>query len=236
MLLAVIPARAGSRRVPRKNLRELRGRPMINYTIEAALASGLFDRTVVSTDSEEIAVIAVKAGAEVPFLRSAHLADDHTPVSDVTVDALERLDPAGDLYVAVAQLMPNCPLRTAEDIRESHSSFRASGSDSQLSVTRFGWQNPWWAMRLGAGKQLEPVFEALATRRSQDLPELFCPTGAIWWASSRALRRERTYHIAGRTGWEIQWQRGLDIDTEDDWKMAEVLWDLGWGGAGAGRD
>ena len=100
--LAVIPARGGSKRIPRKNLRPLAGRPMIAHTIEAAIASGIFSRIVVTTDSEEIAAAAVEAGAEVPFLRGPALADDVTPVSAATADALERLDPNGDVYGAVA--------------------------------------------------------------------------------------------------------------------------------------
>jgi CMP-N-acetylneuraminic acid synthetase len=221
--LAVIPARGGSKRIPRKNLRPLGGRPMIAYTIEAAIASGIFSRIVVSTDSEEIAAAAVDAGAEVPFLRASALADDVTPVSAATADALERLDPDGDVYGAVAQLMPNCPLRTAEDIRDSYAAFAAGEAEAQLSVTRFGWQNPWWAMLRVEGGQLKPLFETRVTSRSQDLPPLFCPTGAIWWAKAEVLRRTHTYHVPGRTGWEIRWQHGVDIDTEEDWQMTELL-------------
>lgn len=221
--LAVIPARGGSKRVPGKNIRPLLGLPAIAYSIRAALESGCFARVVVSTDSEAIAEIARAHGAEVPFLREAALADDHTPVSAVTVDALERLDPCANTFAAVAQLMPNCPLRTAADVRESYAQFVRTGAPSQLSVTRFGWQNPWWAMERSDALVLRPVFEAQVTQRSQDLPELFCPTGALWWAASDTLRRERTFHVATRTGWEIPWQRAVDIDTEDDWRMAEVL-------------
>lgn len=208
--------------MPGKNMRSLLGRPAIAYTVAAALDSGLFGRVVVTTDSEAIADAARHAGAEVPFLREPGLADDHTPVSAATVDALERVD-AARAYAHVAQLMPNCPLRTAQDIRDSYRQFMESGAESQLSLTRFGWQNPWWAMRRDAGYKLEPLFPEVVTRRSQDLASLFCPTGAIWWATAAVLRRERTYHVAGRTGWEIPWQRGVDIDTEDDWLMAEVL-------------
>jgi CMP-N-acetylneuraminic acid synthetase len=221
--LAVIPARGGSKRIPRKNVRLLDGRAMIGYTIDAALESGLFDRIVVSTDSQEIADVATAAGAEVPFLRAAQLADDMTPVSEVTADVLDRLDPSSRLYDSVAQLMPNCPLRTAADIRDSFAAFRACGSHSQISVTQYGWQNPWWAMRLGEGGVLQPLFEQQVVARSQDLPELLCPTGAVWWARAATLRRTRTYHIPGRTGWKIAWQHGVDIDTEDDWTMAETL-------------
>src|SRR5919109_2343177 len=144
--LAVIPARGGSKRVPGKNLRLLGDRPVIAYTIHAAWTSGIFDRVVVSTDSEQIADVARRFGAEVPFLRDPALADDRAPVSLVTLDAVQRLVPEG-AACDVAQLMPNCPLRTAEDIRRSYDAFQASGADSQISVTWYGWQNPWWALR-----------------------------------------------------------------------------------------
>ncbi len=224
-LLAVIPARGGSKRIPGKNIRPLGGRPLLAHTVEAALDSGLFARTVVSTDSPEIAELAVRAGAEVPFIRDESLADDHTPVSRVTVDALRRLDPSGQTFGAVAQLMANCPLRTAEDVQASYRAFRECGAPTQLSVTRFGWQNPWWALTLSNGRTVEPVFQARMTQRSQDLPTLYCPTGAIWWAKAEVLLQEETYHVPGRAGWEIAWERGLDIDSEDDWSMVEVLWE-----------
>lgn len=221
--LAVIPARGGSKRVPRKNVRDMLGRPLIAYTIEAALKSDLFERIVVSTDSPEIAAVAQSAGAEVPFLRDANLADDVTPVSAVTVDILQRLDPDASRYAQVCQLMPNCPLRDARDIADSHRQFQATAAASQISVVRYGWQNPWWAMQRGDNYQLEPLFPDALRARSQDLPELYCPTGAVWWAQAEVLRREGGYHIAGRTGWEISWQHGMDIDTEEDWAMAMLL-------------
>jgi CMP-N-acetylneuraminic acid synthetase len=91
---------------------------------------------------------------------------------------------------------------------------------------RYGWQNPWWAMRRDDQYTLNPLFEEAIGARSQDLTELFCPTGAVWWARADVLRQERTYHVARRTGWEIDWQHGMDIDTEDDWTMAEMLMEL----------
>lgn len=221
--LAVIPARGGSKRVPRKNILPLRGRPLIAYTIEAALQSGMFDRVIVTTDNAEIAEVARQNQAEVPFLREPSLSGDLVPVSTATVDALQRLDPAGDTFDHVCQLMPNCPLRTAEDVAESYRQYVKTGAESQLSVVRFGWQNPWWAMRRDVSFTLEPVFAEALSSRSQDLPDLFCPTGAVWWARADTLRREGTFYIAGATGWEIPWQRGVDIDTVDDWDMAATL-------------
>ncbi len=221
--LAVIPARGGSKRIPRKNVRELCGRPMIAYTIAAALESGVFDRVVVSTEDEGIAEIARSLGAEVPFRRGEELADDVTPVSQVTLDALRRLDPEGSRYARVCQLMANCPVRDAADIRASLEQFKASGAGSQLSVTRFAWQNAWWAMRRHETLALEPLFPREIKMRSQDLPPLFCPTGAIWWAQGGVLREFGTFYAPGVTGWEISWQHATDIDTEEDWAMAELL-------------
>ena len=221
--LAVIPARGSSKRIAHKNIRELCGKPAIAYTIEAALNSGVFARIVVSTESDEIASIAKRFGAEAPFLRDATLAGDHTPVSLVTHDALCRLDQNGIEYRHVAQLMPNCPLRTAEDIRDSYRQFVETGAKAQISITSYGWLNPWWAVTRSEKYELTPVFADQISKRSQDLPEVFCLTGAVWWAKGDVLRREKTFHIVDRTGWEISWQRAIDIDTEDDWRLAELL-------------
>jgi pseudaminic acid cytidylyltransferase len=222
-ILAVIPARGGSKRIPRKNVRDLCGKPVIAYTIEAALESGVFGRIVVSTDDPEIAVLAQQYGAEVPFMRSPSLADDYSPVSLVTLDALQRLDPHEKWYRYIAQLMPNCPLRTVQDILDSNHQFTETNADAQISVTRYGWLNPWWAMTRDAQYQLSPIFRERMGKRSQDLPEVFCPTGAIWWAKADVLQRGKTFHTANRTGWEMPWQRAVDIDTEDDWRLAEIL-------------
>jgi N-acylneuraminate cytidylyltransferase len=221
--LAVIPARGGSKRLPGKNVRLLGGRSTLERAIDAAVESELFTRVVVSTDDPAIASLAERCGADVPFLRDASLADDVTPVSKVTVDALERVDPDGTRYGYVAQLMANCPLRTAADVRASHACFVASAAPAQLSVAPFGWQNPWWAMMLAPDGALRPLFPRRATQRGQDLPPLFAVTGAVWWADAAVLRRERTFHVPGRTGWEMPWERAIDIDTADDWQLAELL-------------
>jgi N-acylneuraminate cytidylyltransferase len=201
----------------------MQGRPLIAYTIEAARGSGLFNRIVVSTDDAEIARVSTANGAEVPFLREAALSDDVTPVSAATVDALERLDPNGRDFALVCQLMPNCPLRTAADIQASYRQYVETGAEAQVSVVRYGWQNPWWAMRRAQDLTLEPLFEERMAQRSQDLPELFCPTGAVWWAKADVVGRYGTFHVPGRKGWEISWEHGIDIDSEDDWILAETL-------------
>ncbi len=221
--LAVIPARGGSKRLPRKNIRTLAGKPLIIYTIEAALESGCFESVVVSTDDDDIAALARGAGAEVPFVRPAALSDDHTPVSNVTIAALELLDPNGERYPLVAQLLPNCPLRDADDVRSSFRAFKGSSADFQLSVTRYGWLDPHWAMELSSDGIIDPLFPEALKQRSQDLPTLYCPTGAVWWARSVALRRAGTFYGPGVRGYPLAWQHAVDIDDESDFAMAEAL-------------
>jgi len=222
--LAVIPARGGSKRVPRKNIRPFCGKPAIAYSIEAALESGLFDRVVVSTEDEEITAVALDYGAEVPFRRDLTLADDHVHVYEVTIDALERLDPDGTRVDYVCQLMPNCPLRTTDDIRDSYRQLVKTNAEIQISVTSFGWFNPWWALTIEEDFTLQPVFPDNFKKRSQDLPEAYSLTGVIWWAKAEALRRYRMFHVPHRTGWVIPWQRAIDIDSAEDWEMAEMLY------------
>lgn len=224
--IAIIPCRGGSKRVPGKNTKALGGKPLIAYAIEAALQSEVFDAVIVSTDSVEIAEVAVAHGAEVPFMRGEALADDYSPVSAATVDALKRTDPTGNLYQNVAQLMANCPLRNVEDIISSYRQFIASNADSQISVTEYGWLNPWWAMTSDEQNVLNPVFKERMGVRSQDLPRLVCPTGAIWWAKADVLLAHGTFYAPNYAGWSMPWERAVDIDTEEDWKMAEVLFKL----------
>jgi CMP-N-acetylneuraminic acid synthetase len=223
--IAVIPARAGSKRIPRKNVREFLSRPLIAHTIEAAVESALFTRVIVSTEDPQIAEISRNWGAEVPFIRDVSLADDFTDSSKVTADVLEKVDPDGHLYSYIAQLLPTCPLRNAADVRNSFQQMVTTAAVAQLSVTRFVWMNPWWAFRRDPQWQLSPVFPEALKTRSQDLQPLFGVVGAIWWAKSADLRKHRSFYVPGYTGWEIPWERGLDIDTEDDWKMALFIRD-----------
>ena len=142
--VAIIPARGGSKRIEKKNIRELCGKPMIGWTISAARESGLFDRIVVSTDDPEIADVAKGLGASVPFLRK-HYADDISPVSLATVGTLRQLsDELGEQYDIVVQLMANCPLRRASHIVEALDNFVAQQARSQISCFKFGWMNPCW--------------------------------------------------------------------------------------------
>jgi CMP-N-acetylneuraminic acid synthetase len=220
--LAVIPARGGSKRLPGKNLVVVGGRPMIEWSIAAAIESSSFDRVVVSTDDHAIADVARQTGAEVPFMRTEH-ADDHAPVSLVTIDAVERLRRDGDQFDTVTQLSPSCPLRAALHIRDAAANFDAGTSSFQLSCFQFGWMNPWWAFKRRADGTADPLFADALKQRSQDLEPLYCPSGAIWMARTQALLDAQTFYGPGARFWPLPWQAALDIDDAGDLAMAAAV-------------
>lgn len=224
--IAVILARGGSKRLPRKNILELQRRPMIAWTIEAALLSGCYHRVLVSTDDEEIAAISRAAGAEVPFLRDS-AADDMAPSSAATLAALGQAERHwGERYGIVSQLMANCPLRGAREIRDAVENFHERGAEFQLSCFRFGWMNPWWAAKLGEQEQPEYLFPEARAQRSQDLPPLYCPSGAIWIAACESLRRSGTFYGPEHIFHPMPWMAALDIDDAEDLAMARACFQV----------
>lgn len=221
--VAIVPARGGSRRLPGKNVIEFNGRPMIAWTIAAALECGLFRRVVVSTDDPGIAEIAVRFGADVPALRDRY-ADDVTPVSAATLLALDQAETHfGEHYHILVQLMANCPLRGAAHVRAALDEFEAHDSAFQVSCFRFGWMNPWWAMKRDEEGRPVPLFSEALTQRSQDLPPLYCPSGAIWIARTDALRTSGTFHAPDRRLHVMDWRAALDIDDAEDLAMARAV-------------
>jgi N-acylneuraminate cytidylyltransferase len=220
-VVAIIPARGGSRRIPKKNIIDFAGKPLIAWTIEAALASKLFDKVIVSTDTEEIAAVSRAYGAEVPFLRD-HYADDHSPVSEATLRTIAQLEENGEQFDIVVQLFAVCPLRTAADMEEAYRFFLDKKVDFLLSCFQYVGMNPWWAVQLNEEQQPQWVFDNVM-KRSQDLPTLFCPTGAIWIANVDALKRDKTFYGEKYIFWEINWKHALDIDTFEDLEMGLAL-------------
>jgi N-acylneuraminate cytidylyltransferase len=224
-VIAIIPARAGSKRISNKNIMEFMGKPMIAWTIEAALESGIFTDILVSTDGEDIAELSRSMGASVPFLRNSAYADDLTPVSMATVDSLIQMEQHKQVhYDIVVQLMPNCPCRTADDIAASYDNFLTTNADFQISMFRFGWMNPWWAVELDEKTMRpKPLFPEALKKRSQDLGKLYCPTGAVWIADAKELKGQKTFYGEGYAVFPLGWRNAVDIDNMDDLRMAEVI-------------
>ena len=225
--ICIIPARGGSKRIPRKNLIDFMGKPMIAWTIEAAKLSGVFDKIVVSTDDEDIAEVGRNFGAEVPFLRQEN-SDDITPVSEATISAVKQAEIFfGEEYELVVQLMANAPIRDHLDISDHHANFLTEKNTFQLSCFSFGWMNPWWAFKLkhGSPEWLHP--EGIKAR-SQDLPTLYCPTGAIWIADKRSLINANSFYGPeySPSFCEINWKSAVDIDDYEDLEFAKAVFML----------
>lgn len=214
--IAIIPARGGSKRIPRKNVIDFFGRPMIAWTIEAALRSGVFDRVLVSTDDQEIADIARANGAEVPFMRG-EAADDASHASAATLVAFgQAMAYWNESYETLVQLMPNCPLRGQAEILRALQAFDSRAADFQISCFRYGWMNPWWAATLADDGRPTPKFPEVAKARSQDLPALYCPTGAIWIARSAAFLSAKSFYGTDHRFEPMPWTAAVDIDDDDD--------------------
>lgn len=220
--IAVIPARGGSKRIPQKNIIEFCGKPMLAWTLQAAIDAKAFDRIIVSTDDAQVADVARAFGVDVPFLRDKHQGDN-APVSLATLRAIEQAEQYwGESYRIVVQLMANCPLRGSADIINSINHFRSRELSFQVSCTRFGWLNPWWAIALDSEDAPRQLFPEAFAERSQDLSPLFCPTGAIWIARTNELKSSGSFYGAGVFFHELAWMSAVDIDDYADLEFAEA--------------
>lgn len=220
--IAIILARGGSKRLPRKNILDFHGKPMLAWTVEAALQSGQYDHVLVSTDDPEIAEIARDFGAEVPFLRVS-AADDMAPSSEATLASLVQAEQHwGEKFDAVSQLMANCPLRDAEDITDAVQNFVELRADAQICSFRFGWMNPWWGAKLDEQGKPDYLFPEARIARSQDLPPLYCPSGAIWIARAPVLKSQKTFYVPNHIFHPLSWISAMDIDDAEDLEMAKA--------------
>jgi len=221
--IAIIPARGGSKRIPHKNIVDFMGKPLIVWTIQAAIESEIFDRIVVSTDDIQIAEVAKSHGIEVPFLRQ-EANDDITPVSVATIKAIQQAQEYWhEEYNVVVQLMANCPIRGSQEILDSYNHFTKSRVNFQFSCFKFGFMNPWWAFKINTGNKPEYVFEEAFGKRSQDLPELYCPTGAIWIAKVNELMKNKSFYGNGHIFYPIGWKASVDIDNLEDLEFATIV-------------
>ncbi len=222
--LAIVPARAGSKRLPGKNLRPLHGKPLICWTLEAALQAQRIDRVIVSTDSEEIAEVSRKSGADVPFMRPPELAEDTTTTQDVIEHAIGILAARGEHYDRIMLLQPTSPLRTAKHIEEALDLFERKRALSVISVSP-AEHPPQWINRLGPEGEMNHFLEAVnRKRRSQDFAGYYQLNGAIYIADTDALLRHHSFYLDERCfGYVMSRRDGIDIDTEIDWYLAEAL-------------
>lgn len=224
--IAIILARGGSKRLPRKNMLPMSGAPMLFWTIEAALRAGCFEKVLVSTDDEEIAAIAREFGAEVPFLRKVAF-DDVSTSSEATYAALLQAQEYWNCrYDIVVQLMANCPLRGFADIQQAMGSFKSNDSPSQISCFRLGGANLWTAFVMSDDGNSKKIFPEAYGKRSQDLPTLYCPTGAIWIAKVDDFMRHKDFYMVGHRFEPLHWMSAIDIDDEVDLEFARTCFNF----------
>jgi CMP-N-acetylneuraminic acid synthetase len=227
MILAVIPARIGSKRIRQKNIVNFLGKPMIYWTIKAAKESKIFDYIFVSTDSKKIARISKRYGAKVPFLRSKNISDDKTSVHTVTVNSIKLLQKKLNCkFDTVVQLMPNCPLRTSKDIINAYNFFKKKKYKFLISSVKFFMTNPWWAFKVLKNDTAQMIFFNNWKKRSQKLKELYAPSGAIWIAKVKDLLKERTFYSKGFRVFKLNLKSAVDIDEINDLNLAKVISNL----------
>ena len=221
MKIAVIPARGGSKRIPRKNAKLFFGVPMIARTIATALQSGLFERVVVSTDDAEIAKISRQAGAQVPFTRPLELADDLTPTVPVIAHAVQACNALGWSVSYACCIYPCVPLLANGDIAAALEMAVETDADFVYPVTDYAHPIQRAMRRSESGKMslYSPQFEMT---RTQDLEKSFHDAGQFYWGKAAAWLEQKKMHTAG-LGMPIPHWRVVDIDSEDDWRRAELL-------------
>lgn len=222
MKLAVIPARGGSKRIPRKNIKFFCDRPVISYAIEAARNSGLFDRIVVSTDDGEIAEVATACGAEVPFMRPGELADDKAGTVPVIAHAIEACSEIGWQAELVCCIYPAVPLIQPQDLRDAFAQLEQGKWDYVFTVASFPSAVQRALRRMPDGA-MQPIYPELVNVRSQDLEPSYFDAGQFYWGRAAAWLAGKEPHKWG-AGQVIPEWRAVDMDTMDDWKRAEIIY------------
>jgi CMP-N,N'-diacetyllegionaminic acid synthase len=221
--LALVVARGGSKSLPRKNLAPLAGRPLIAWTIEAALRCREMDRVVVSTDDDEIAAVSRTLGAEVPFLRPPELAQDSTPTMPVIVHALHWLeDEQGYVPDAVVVLQPTSPLRIADDITGAITLARERSADSVISVS-VAWSHPHLMKKIAADGRLEEFMAHPRVDRRQDLEPVYSLNGAIYLARRAPLMENETFYGPHTYAYVMPPERSLDVDSPWDLHLCDLI-------------
>lgn len=220
-IITIIPARGGSKGIPRKNLRLLARKPLIAYSIETALKSKWIDRVIVSTEDEEIAEISREDGAEI-IERPKEMARDDSPTIDAIFHALEVLKVENYEPDITILLQPTSPLRTAKDIDNAIELFLNNDGESVVSVCEVE-HTPYWSFKI-EDKCLKPIFEEKYLRmRRQELPKVYIPNGAIYISTPENLRKYNGFYCSMTVPYVMPPERSIDIDREIDFMLAELL-------------
>lgn len=222
-MLAVIPARGGSKGVPHKNIKDLAGKPLIAYTIEAALNSNVFEKVIVSTDNKEIAEISKKCGAEVPFIRPDDISGDLISSDDVILHALDYFKRNGEEFDYVCKLQPTSPLRTAEHIRDAYRLLKEQDADFVVSVCECE-HSPLWSGALGKDKSLDNFIKEDVKRACrQELPTYYRLNGAIYMGKTESFYNNKSFIGKNGFAYVMKQEDSVDIDSLIDFDIAEVI-------------
>lgn len=222
--LAIIPARGGSKRIPKKNIKLFDGKPIIAHVIQTVLDSKLFDEVMVSTDSEEIATIAKEYGAKVPFKRSEKNADDYATLADVLIEVITSYQKEAKNFDKVCCILPTAALITKEKIKEGLDKFNNNQLDSVVPVVRFAY--PIQRALKVVNQKLELREPEHLMTRSQDLEPMYHDSGQFYWISSKSLLKNKKVFM-DHTGYiELNENEVQDVDTMEDWMMLEVKYKI----------
>jgi pseudaminic acid cytidylyltransferase len=222
--LAVITARGGSKRIPRKNIRSFLGRPILAYSIESALTSRLFDEVMVSSDDEEILQLARTLGAATPFTRSAGTSNDTATTADVLLEVLAEYRRRGDEFESLCCIYPTAPFVSAAKLQQAEALLRDSGADAVVPVVAFSFPI-WRSFKIEEGR-LAFNWPENALRRSQDLPKAFHDCGQFYFVRTEPFLAQRRVIMDHTVPIIVPEEEAQDIDTEDDWKIAEIKYSL----------
>lgn len=221
MKIAIIPARVGSKRIPKKNIRLFEGKPLIAYSIRAALDAGVFDRVIVSTDSDEIAEIAKKFGAEAPFRRPAEHATDTATTAAVMNHALEWCESNSIQVDLFCCIYATAPFLTAQDLQQGLKVMLDAKADAACSVTPFEYPI-YRALKLEANGRLAMIWPEHEKTRSNDFPEIYHDAGQFYWLDTQVFKGTKSMWPANLVPVILPRTRVQDIDTEEDWQLAEM--------------
>ena len=222
--IAIIPARGGSKRIPRKNIKEFCGKPILAYSVEAALQTNLFDEVMVSTGDAEIAGVAKKYGAAVPFLRSEKTANDFAILKDVLNEVLGEYAGRGRTFDEVCCILPTAPLIDALDIVRAHEVLEKEQCVSVVPVVKYSY-TIFRSLKIDGGRLLMNWSENYP-KRSQDLPEAYHDAGLFYWYSRKYFEEKTAGFGADACPYILDEEKVQDIDTPDDWRMAEVKYKM----------